>query len=59
MKCLTHRLSLQSIQPNFQKKIVSPKMEAILKFFAKPAKFKNACMLKTVQLSYFHGCQIK
>ena len=32
MKFLTHRLSLQSSYPNFEKNFVSPKMAAILNF---------------------------
>ena len=51
MEFLTHRLSLQSSYPNFQKLLVSPKMAAILtfsQFFAKIAKHKSAYILKTV-----------
>ena len=49
-KCLTHRVSLQSSHANFQKKIFSQKMPAILNFriFRKIAKHKNAYILKTV-----------
>ena len=50
MKFLTHRVSLQSRDANFQNKFVSPKMAAILNFriFTKIAKQKNAYILKTV-----------
>ena len=47
-KFLTHRVSLQSSHPNFQKNFVSLKMAAILNFFAKIAKHKNAYILKTM-----------
>ena len=50
-KFLTHRVSLRSSFPNFQKSFVSPKMAAILNFrniFAKIAKHKNAYISKTV-----------
>ena len=50
MKFLTHRVYLQSSHANFQKKIFSQKMAAILNFriFRKIAKHKNAYILKTV-----------
>ena len=49
-KFLTHRVSLQSSYPNFQKIFLSPKMVAILNFriFRKIAKHKNAYISKTV-----------
>ena len=49
-KFLTHRVSLQSSYPNFEKNFVSPKMAAILNFriFRKIAKHKNAYISKTV-----------
>ena len=50
-KFFTHRVSLQSIHANFQKKFILPKMAAILNFriFAqKIAKHKNANISKTV-----------
>ena len=49
-KFLTHRVSLRSSFPNFQKIFVSPKMAAILNFriFCKIAKHKNAYISKTV-----------
>ena len=47
-KLLTHRVSLQSSPTNFQKIFVSPKMMAILNFFAKIAKHKNAYISETV-----------
>ena len=49
-KFLTHRVSLQSSHPNFQKNFVSPKMAAILNFriFVKNAKHRNAYISKTV-----------
>ena len=48
-KFLTHRVSLRSSYPNFEKNFVSPKMAAILNFriFAKIAKHKNAYISKT------------
>ena len=49
-KLLTHRVSLQSSYPNFQKNFVSPKMAAILNFqiFRKNCKtYKNAYISKT------------
>ena len=50
-KFLTHRVSLESSYPNFEKIFVSPKMAAILNFriFAKIAKHKNAYISKTLQ----------
>ena len=50
MKFLTHRVSLQSSHANFQKKIFSQKMAAILNFriFRKIAKHKNAYISKTL-----------
>ena len=49
-KFLTHRVSLQSSYPNFEKKFVSQKMAVILNFriFRKIAKRKNAYISKTV-----------
>ena len=49
-KFLTHRVSLQSSHANFQKKIFSQKMAAILNFriFRKIAKLKNGYISKTV-----------
>ena len=47
-KFLTHRVSLQSSHANLQKIVVSPKMAAILNFFAKIAKHKNGYISKTV-----------
>ena len=49
-KYLTHRVSLQSGQHNFQKNFISPKMAAILNFriFPEIAKHKNAYISKTV-----------
>ena len=46
----THRVSLQSSCPSFQKNFVSPKRAAILNFqiFHKIAKHKNAYISKTV-----------
>ena len=50
MKFLTRRVSLQSSHANFQKKLFSQKMAAILNFriFRKIAKHKNAYISKTV-----------
>ena len=48
-KFSTHRVSLQSSYPNFEKIFVSPKMAAIFEFFAKIAKHKNAYISKTLQ----------
>ena len=45
---LIFSVSLQSSYPNLQKKIISPKMAAILNFFAKIAIHKNAYISKTV-----------
>ena len=47
-KFLTCWISLQSSHANFQNIFVSPNIAAILNFFAKIAKHKNACILKTV-----------
>ena len=47
-KFLTHRVSLQNSHANFQKNFILPKMAAILNFFAKIAKHKNANISKTV-----------
>ena len=49
-KFLTHRVSLQSSYPNFEKNFLSPKMAAILNFriFRKIAKHKNVYISKTV-----------
>ena len=41
-KFLTHKVSLQSVHPNFQKIFVSPKMAAILSF---SQKLQNTKML--------------
>ena len=49
MKVLTHRVSLKSTNHNFQKKFLLSKMAAILNFFAKTAKHKNAYISKTVR----------
>ena len=48
MKFLTHRVSLHSRHPNFQKKIVSPKMAAILNFriFCRICKTQKCLYLK-------------
>ena len=47
-KFLTHRVSLQSSHPNFQKNFVSPKMVAILNFriFRKKCKTQNCLYLE-------------
>ena len=65
-KFLTHRVSLQSGHPNFQKKFLSPKMEAISEFFAKNARHKNAYISKTVldradyaDLGYYNSIRLK
>ena len=49
-KFLTHRVSLQTSRPNFQKIFVSPKMAAILNFriFRKKYKAQNAYLSKTM-----------
>ena len=50
-KFLTHRVSLESSHPNFQKIFVSPKLAAILKFrifLQKLRNIKNAYISKTV-----------
>ena len=47
-KFLTCWISLQSTHANFQNIFVSPNIAAILNFFAKIAKHKNAYILKTV-----------
>ena len=44
-KFLTHRVSLQSSQANFQKKFVLPKMAAILNFRIFTQKLQNTKML--------------
>ena len=50
MKFLTHRVSLRSSYPIFEKSFLSPKMAAILNFriFHKNCKHKNAYISKTV-----------
>ena len=45
MKFLTHRVSLQSSHVNFEKKIVLPKMAAILNFRIFAQKLQNTKML--------------
>ena len=47
-KCLTHRLSLQSSHPNFQKNFVSSKVAAILHFriFRKNCKTQKCLYLE-------------
>ena len=47
-KFLTCWISLQSSHANFQNIFVSPNIAAILNFFAKIAKHKNAYILKTM-----------
>ena len=47
-KFLTHRVSLQSSHPNFQKKNCLTQNGGHFEFFAKNAKLKNAYILKTV-----------
>ena len=48
MKFLTHRVSLQSIHADFQKKICLTKNGGYFEFFAKIAKHKNVYISKTV-----------
>ena len=47
-KYLTRSVPLQSSHPNFQKIFVLQIMAAILNFSKKIAKYKNACISKTV-----------
>ena len=48
IKFLTHRVSLQSSHPYFQKKIYLPQNGGHFEFFPKIAKHKNAYILKTM-----------
>ena len=52
-KFLTHRVTLLSGLPSFQKHFILSKMVAILNFLQKLQNTKNACISKTVRQSNF------